>query len=108
MPLSLIPQMKRMPRLIRHDSDVALIDCVAAKIHVELNFLLQHHHKLSGVVVSAEKFLAIVQSIDVLPAATNERFEERRPANVIENRFPIEGVAEIAKGFVVGVRWQLV
>src|SRR5205814_1396981 len=74
MPLGSITQMKRIPWLVGHNPDVALINRIAAKIHVEPDFLLQHHHQLSGVVVSAEEFLAIVQSIDVLPSATCARF----------------------------------
>src|SRR5207237_9174794 len=107
-PYDLLTQIKRMSRLVRHDPDVALINRVTAEIHVELDFLLQHHHQLSGVVVSAEEFLAIVQSIDVLPAATCERFEKRGPAYVIENPFPIEGIAEISKRLVVRIRRRLV
>src|SRR5262249_17449833 len=82
-PLSLVAQMKRIPRLVRHDPDVPLINRIAVEIHVELDLLLEHHHQLSGVVVSTEEFLAIMQSIDVLPTAAAERFEERRPADAI-------------------------
>src|SRR5215475_10124522 len=97
MPLRSITQMKWIPWLVRHDPDVALINRIAAEIHVELDFLLQHHHQLSRVVVSAEEFLAIVQPIDVLPASTCEGFEKRGPTYVIENPFPIQRIAEISK-----------
>src|SRR5439155_16691148 len=107
-PLGLITQMKRIPRFVRHDADVALVDGIAAEVHIELDLLLQHHHELSGVVVSAEEFFAIVQSIDVLPSATDERFKKRRPADVIENGFPVERVTEIAERFVIRVRRELV
>src|SRR5207247_10239757 len=107
-PLRLVTQMKRIPWLVRHDPDVALINRIAAEIHIELDFLLQHHHQLSGVVVSAEEFLAIMQSIDVLPAATCERFEKRGPAYVIKNTFPIERIAEISKRLVVRIWPRLI
>src|SRR6185436_16093030 len=105
-PFRSVAQMKGIPWLVGHDPDAALINRVAAEIHVELDFLLQHHHQLSGVVVSAEEFLTIMQSIDVLPAAACERLEERGPADVIKNPFPIEGIAEISKRLVVCIwRW---
>src|SRR4029077_17406499 len=100
--------MKGIPWLVGHDPDVALIDRVAAEIHVELDFLLQHHHELSGVVVSAEEFLAIMQSIDVLPAATCKGFEKRGPAYVIESPFPIERIAKISKRLVVSIWRRLI
>src|SRR6188474_1328771 len=100
--------MKGIPWLIGHDPYVALINRIAAEIHVELNFLLQHHHKLCGVVVSAEEFLAIMQSIDVLPAAADKRFKKRGPAYVIKNPFPIERIAEILKRLVVRVWRRLI
>src|SRR5207249_9614910 len=96
-PLRLVAQMKRVPWLVRHDPDVALINRIAAEIHVEFNFLLQHHHELSGVIVSAEELLAVMQPVNVLPPAAAERFKECRPADVMENRFPIERVTEVAK-----------
>src|SRR4029077_5821791 len=108
MPLRSVTQMKRIPWVVGHDPDVALINRIAAEIHVELDFLLQHHHQLSSVVVSAEEFLAIVQSIDVLPSAACERFEKRWPAYVIENPFPIERIAEISKRLVVRIRRRLI
>src|SRR5262245_13498026 len=108
MPLRSITQMKWIPWLVRHDSDVALINRIAAEIHVELDFLLQHHHQLSRVVVSAEEFLAIMQPIDILPAATCEWFEECRPSYVIENPFPIERIAEVSKRFVVRIGRRLI
>src|SRR4051812_41010474 len=100
--------MKRVPWLVRHDPDLTLINGIAAEIHVELDFFLQHHHQLSGVIVSAEEFFTIVQSIHVLPAATCEWFEERWPAYVVENPFPIEWIAEISKRFVIGIRRRLI
>src|SRR5437762_11954461 len=98
--------MKRMPRLVGHDPDVPLINRITAEVHVKFHFLLQHHHQLASIVVRAEKFVAIVQSIDVLPPVTCERFEERRTAYVIEYRFLIERVAEIEGRFDVRV-WRL-
>ena len=86
-----------MPRLVGHDAHVALIDRVAAEVHVELHFLLQHHDELAGLVVGAEKFVRIMQSIDILPAAAGERFEKCRPADVGENRLPIERIGQVAK-----------
>src|SRR2546423_4455084 len=100
--------MEWIPRLVRHDPHVSLVDRITAKIHVELDFLLQHHYQLSGVVVSAEEFFAIMQSVNVLPAATCEGFEKRRPAHVIENRFPIEWIAEISKRLVVRIWRRLI
>ena len=108
MPLRLVTQMKRIPWLVGHDPDVTLINRIATEIHVELDFLLQHHHQLGGIVVSAEEFLAIMQSIDVLPAATGERFEKRGPADVIKNPFPIERIAEISKRLVVRIWRRLI
>jgi hypothetical protein len=100
--------MKRVSWLVRHDPDMALVNRIAAKIHVEFDFLLQHHHQLSGIVVGAKEFLAIMQSVDVLPPATCERFEKRRPAYVIENPFPIERIPEILKRLVVRIwRWLI-
>src|SRR5262249_23352967 len=96
-PLRFVAQMKRIPRLVWHDPDVPLIDRIAAKVHVELYFLLQHHHQLSGVVESAKKSLAIMQSIAFLPPPAAERFEECRPAYVVENCFPIERVTKVPK-----------
>src|SRR5205823_7738072 len=49
-----------------------------------------------------------MQAIDVLPTAPCERFEECGPADVIENRFPIQWILEITKRFVVRVRRRLV
>src|SRR6059058_308584 len=49
-----------------------------------------------------------MQAIDVLPTAPCERFEECGPADVIENRFPIQWILEITKRFVVRVRLRLV
>ena len=100
--------MKGIPWLVGHDPDVTLINRVAAEIHVELDFLLQHHHQLFGVVVSAEEFLAIMQSIDVFPAATCERFEKRGPAYVTKNPLPIERIAKISKRFVVRIWRRLI
>src|SRR5262245_23772759 len=100
--------MKRIPWLVRHDPDMALVNRIAAEIHIEFDLLLQHHHQLSGIVVCAEEFLAIVQSIDVLPAPTCKRFEERWPAYVIENPFPIERIAEIPKRLVVRIWRRLI
>src|SRR5262245_13831692 len=100
--------MKGIPWLVGHDPDVALINRVAPEIHVELDFLLQHHHQLSRIVVSAEEFLTIMQSINVLPAATCEWFEKRWPAYVIENPFPIERIAEISKRLVVRIWRRLI
>src|SRR5206468_11749176 len=100
--------MKGIPWLVGHDPNVTLINRVTAEIHVELDFLLQHHHQLFGVVVSAKEFLAIMQSIDVLPAATCERFEKCGPAYVIKNPFPIERIAEISKRLVVRIGRRLI
>ena len=100
--------MKGIPWLVGHDPDVTLINRVAAEIHVELDFLLQHHHQLFGVVVSAEEFLAIIQSIDIFPATTRKRFEKRGPAYVTKNPFPIERIAEILKRFVVRIWRRLI
>ena len=86
-----------MTRLVRHDPHAALIDAVAAEIHVELHFLLQHHHQLAGLVVSAKKFVRVVQPINVFPAAAGKGFEKCGPADVIENSFPIERITQIAK-----------
>ena len=82
LPLGLVTQMIGMPRFVRHDAHVPLIDRVAAEVHVELHFLLQHHDELAGLAVGPEKFLGIVQLINVFPSAAGERFEERRPADV--------------------------
>jgi hypothetical protein len=86
-----------MTRLIRHDPNVPLIDRIAAEVHFELHFLLQHHYQLAGVVVRAEKFVRIVQSINVLPAAACEWLKKGGPTDVIEDRFPIHRVAKITK-----------
>src|SRR5215831_11180932 len=96
-PFCSVAQVKGIPWLVGHNPHVALINRVAAEIHIELDYLLQHHHQLSGVVVSAEEFLAIMQAIDVFPAATCKWFEKRGPAYVIENPFPIERIAQISK-----------
>src|SRR5689334_7833371 len=108
MPLRSVTQMKRITWLVRHDPDMALINRIAAEIHVEFDFLLQHHHQFSGVVVSAEEFFAIVQAIDILPSATCERFEKCGPAYVVKNPFPVERKAEISKRFVVRIRRGLI
>ena len=47
--------------------------------------------------VGAEKFVRVVQSINILPTAACEWLEERGPTDVVENRFPIQRVAEITK-----------
>src|SRR5438046_5864097 len=97
-----------MPRLVWHDTNVPLIDRVAAEIHLEFHFLLQHHHELVSFVISAEKLLGVVQAIDVFPAAACKRFEECRPTDVAENSFPLERIPEITECFVVRVRRRLV
>src|SRR5206468_180029 len=68
-----------------------------AGLHVEFDFLLQHHHELASFVISAEKLLGVVQAIDVFPAAACKRFEECRPTDVAENSFPIERIPEITE-----------
>ena len=95
--------MIRIPRLVRHHPDVALIDRVTAEVHVEFHFLLKHHDELPGLAVGAEKFLGIIQLVDVLPAAAGERFEEGRPADIGEHPFPIQRVSEVAKRIVIRV-----
>ena len=49
-----------------------------------------------------------MQLVDIFPAAAGEGFEKSRPADVGENRFPIERVGEVAKGLVARVRRQCV
>src|SRR5439155_22836217 len=41
-PLRSVTQMKGIPWLVGHDPDVTLINRVAAEIHVEIDFLLDH------------------------------------------------------------------
>ena len=95
-----------MPRLVVHDPHVALIDRVTTEIHLKLHFLLQHHDELARLAVGAEKFLGIIQLVDIFPAAAGERLEEGRPADVGENRLPIERIGEVAEGVVIRVRRQ--
>src|SRR4030095_12240196 len=99
LPIGLITQMVRMSWFVVHNAHMPLIDRVAAEVHVEFHFFLQHHDELAGVLVSPEKFIPIMQSIDVLPAASCERLEKRGPADVVENSLPIERVNESAKRF---------
>src|SRR6202011_6402175 len=42
------------------------------------------------------------------PTTAGERFEKRRPADVVENLLPVHGVGEVAKRFVVRIRRRLV
>ena len=85
--------MIRMPRIVIHDPHMALIDGVAAEIHFEFHFLLKHHHELAGLAVCPIKLLRIVQAVDIFPAATSEWFKKRGPADIVEDRFPIERIS---------------
>src|SRR5438128_11132943 len=100
--------MKWMPRLVGHDLNVTLIDAVAAEVHVEFHFLLQHHNKLTGIIVSAVEFVGIVQAINVLPTAPGKGFEKVGPTDVGENFFPVQRLSEIAKRLFTAIGGWLV
>ena len=87
-------------RIVRHDVDLALADDVAAEVLVKVDRLLIHHAELVGLIVGLEEFFAIVNVVDIAPAAAVDRLHETVFANVGEDRVPIQGVFEIAHGAV--------
>ena len=59
-----------------------------------------------GLAVGAEKFVGVIQLVDIFPAAAGKRLEVGRPADVGENRRPIERIREVTEGAVIRVRRQ--
>lgn len=92
----------RKARIVGHDVDLALADDVTTEVLVEVDRLLVHHAELVGLVVGFEELFAIVNMVDIAPAAPVDGFHEAVLADVAEYCVPVQWVFEIAHGAVGG------
>ena len=70
-------------------------DDVAAEILLEVHRALQRHAQRARLIVGAEELVAVVDLVNVAPAAAIERLEKRRKADVLEHRIPVERVVQV-------------
>ena len=91
-----------MARVVGHDVDLALANDVAAEVLVEFDGLLVEHAEVARLIVCGEEFRAIVDVVDIAPAAAIDGLHESVFADVVENGIPVERVFEIAHGAVGG------
>ena len=75
----------------------------AAHVLGEINIFLEGHASGAGAVVGRDQLFAIVDFVDVFPAAAGVRLQKRGAADVIEERVPINRIGEIAQGFGIDV-----
>ena len=70
---------------------------------LEIDIFLQGHACGAGAVVSLQQFFAIVYFVHVFPAAAGIGFQERRPADVIQQPIPIDGIVQIPQRLRIDV-----
>ncbi len=75
---------------------------VAAEVLLEVDRLLVHHAQVAGLIVGVEKLFAVVDVVDVAPAAAVHGLEKPMLADVIEHPVPVERKFEVAHGAFVG------
>jgi len=93
-------------RIVGHDADFGLADDVAAEVFLEVNCGLEGHAEIAGVVVGVEELVAVVDVIDVAPAAAVVGFEKGGKADVVEDAVPVEGKLEVAQGALINLRGE--
>ena len=75
-------------RVVAHDAHVRAADAVAAVVLGELDRLLRHHRERAGPVVGAEERRAVVDLVDVAPAAAVGGLHEDREAEIARRPNP--------------------
>src|SRR5258708_18735005 len=94
-------------RIVRHDADFGLADDVAAEVFLEVDCGLQSHAEIAGVVVGVEELVAVVDVVDVAPAAAVMGFEEGGKADVVEDAVPVEGKLKVGQRALANLRREL-
>ena len=61
---------ERRARIVRHHVHLVLSDHVAAEVFLEVDCGLEGHAEITSVVVGVEELVAIMNVVDVSPAAT--------------------------------------
>ena len=95
-----IPLVVRQAWVVGHDVHLLLPHHVAAEVLVELDSLLVGHAQVARFIVGPEELLAIVNVVDIAPAAAVHRLQESVLAHVSKHSLPIQRIFEVAHGAV--------
>jgi hypothetical protein len=93
-----------IPRFIGHDPDVLAPDAITTVIFFKNDLFLQEHDQLSRLCMSLIELLRVMEFVYILPSATGEGFHKGRESRIIKYALPVEGISEVAKGLIPGIR----
>src|SRR5438270_1437950 len=85
--------------IVMNGNDVRFAESEASNVLREINEFLQRHTIRRSLVVCGQQLLLVVYLVDVLPAASRERFENRRPPHVIQHPVPIQWIFQVVQRF---------
>src|SRR5262249_55140121 len=82
--------MMGLPRIVTHDVNPGTAQHVAAIVVCEFDTFLRHHRQVASLIVSREKSITVIATVNVLPPAAVSRLKKDWETEIIEYLVPFD------------------